>query len=125
MRTEEQVVAMLPSETQFGQEKQQIQPLTITKQGLWRDKMISIMEPILEKFRAEDTPRSFAEAYGTAVRNAPELFSELVAEYMGLDAQKVKDAASPEQVSHAFMLILEMAYPFARPLETVTRLTAK
>lgn len=125
MRNESQIVTMAPAEATFGEDATPIKPLTVSKQGAWRDKMIQIMEPIMEKFRAENTASSFAQAYGTAVRLAPETFAELVAEYAGIDPQQLKDKATPEQIALAFNAIMEMAYPFAKALETVTRLIAE
>lgn len=125
MRTEDQKCTMGPSTVTIGESQLNIKPLTVTKQATWRDKMVAIMEPILVSFRAENTPQSFANAYGTAIRNAPEVFATLVAEYAGTDPQKMKDEATPEQIVIAFQVIMEMAYPFAKPLETVTRLTSQ
>src|SRR5882724_173901 len=112
MRTEEQIVQMSPADVTIGTEKLPIKPLTVTAQATWRDRMVTIMQPILASFQQESSPESFAAAYGTAIRNAPETFSALVAEYAGVDPVMIKDNATPEQVALAFERILEMAYPF-------------
>lgn len=124
MRSEQDIVTMAPVIATFGTEKYEIKPLTVFAQGQWRDKMVDIMTPIMESFTAEASATSFAKAYGTALREAPEMFVGLVAEYGLLDKDTVAKAATPEQVAQAFLGIMEVAFPFGKPLETVTRLTA-
>lgn len=124
MRTEDQIVTMSPVKVIFGIKEYEIKPLTVTAQGKWRDKLDQVMTPILAAFTGETTPTSFANAYGTALREAPNVFVSLVAEYGALKSEELADEATPEQVVVAFTAIMEMAFPFAKPLEMVTRLTA-
>lgn len=124
MRTEEDVVGMKPIKAVLGTETYEINPLTITPQGAWREKLTAAMQPILASFEGDLTNISFANAYGVALRASPEVFCGLIFEYAtALDPVKIKAEATEEQMSLVFQQIMDVAFPFAKPLEMVMRLT--
>lgn len=125
MRTEEQIVSMAPIKVRLGTTDYEIALLPVVPQAKWRDQMNEAMQPILQSFSGELTVLSFSKAYGVAIRESPKVITDLIFAYANnLDRAQIEATATEEQLSLVFTAIMEVAFPFTKPLEMVTRLTA-
>lgn len=126
-RTEDQIISRAPIKVILGETAYEIKPLTITKQQAWRQKLATDMGLIVDTFSGKvKSAADFNCGLRAAMFEAPEKMAQLVFDYAPylpkdviLDEEK---GATEEQLAGAFDSIMTLAFPFLKPLKTVTQL---
>lgn len=122
-RTEEQAVEMSPLELKLGEKTFKVKVLPRPKARAWRESALASLQGVVKQFDAAPTEKigtALASGLGAALLQFPDALAELVGAWC-LDLSQDErtaalEAASDEQIAHAFSQVAGVAYPFFRQL---------
>jgi hypothetical protein len=118
-RTEEEAVGMEPLVLKLGKQSLEAKILPRKQAKKWRAHAMELLTSALGKF--DDTPsealgKALSQGLGAALLQFPDTLADLVAAWcVDLSEEErtaAVDAASDEQIAHAFSQVAGVAYPF-------------
>jgi hypothetical protein len=107
-RTEEQIILQQGVKVQLGKKQYELKPLTMRKAAAWREGVASLVEKILSKEGAIETPESLR----AAIITSPGEMAEAVFSYLDFSEKEknaVLDHATEDQVLAAFFAVMALA----------------
>ena len=116
-RTEEEIISKAPVQVIIGGEPLDMAPLVIAESRKWRQQFSKLLGelPALSTIDTEN-PENFKKGMNTLMVAMPDKVLNLVCQYMKLKPEEIENKATDQEISEAFEVAVELAFPLVTSL---------